>query len=75
MMQAKRISRIGTVRRGMRGQLTFEAEFESPPTDYDVTQAQIKAGFDPAGYGGPYDIRKMNPEGTIVRFRCASTCD
>lgn len=43
----------------------------------EVRDLQIKAGYHPAGYSGPWDIRReTEPDGTITHhWACAASCD
>ncbi len=55
----------------------FEALFDSHPSSDEVAEAQEKAGFHPAGYGGPFNVHETStPEGNKkVTFECWHTCD
>lgn len=55
--------------------LTFQAEFDSVPSTQDIQQAQIKAGYHPCGYGGPFHIANAGCEGRKVTFACNDSCD
>jgi hypothetical protein len=38
----------------------YEATFTEEPTDEDVRDAQNSLGYNTAGYGGPYNIRRTH---------------
>jgi hypothetical protein len=56
----------------------FTATFKERPLPRDVVIAQIVAGYDPAGYGGPcLEKEELEPSGEqwIVTFHCSDNCD
>jgi len=58
----------------------FVARFDSPPTDEEVAAAQNGAGYNPAGYGGPWDVKTKEVETSDGKqfettFTCSSSCD
>ena len=56
--------------------LFFEAVFDSKPTDADICEAQIKAGYHPGGYGSPRQIRiKEVGDCFTSTWCCHANCD
>jgi hypothetical protein len=54
----------------------FVATFKEEPNNQDVAIAQNKAGYHPAGYGGPYIGKTVQDNGKwIVTFHCHDNCD
>lgn len=57
----------------------FSATFSGDPTDAEVMEAQKKAGYHPAGYGGPYRVEKSpgapGSGHTVVLWECSGSCD
>ena len=57
--------------------------FNSTPSTDNVSQAQIKAGYNPGGYGGPDHIKIDEVDiadgqlGTVfvARWSCCANCD
>lgn len=45
-------------------------------TDEEVKDLQLKAGFHPAGYGGPWQIdRVVRNKINVTSWHCAGSCD
>ena len=55
----------------------FRAVFETTPTRDEIADAQLKAGFHPCGYGGPWDVvRRYDDDGScVVTWNCSGSCD
>lgn len=60
-----------------KNRVTFKATFEGIPLSNEVTEAQQKAGYHPAGYGGPMSIVSVPiGEGKYeTTFECFDSCD
>lgn len=73
MATLKSVRRLGTD--GYR-YAKFEAMFDREPTRQEVTEAQLEAGYHPAGYGPPHSIVSV-PRGNevVTTFQCAGSCD
>ncbi len=55
----------------------FVAVFRGRPTPKDISDAQIRAGYHPCGYGGPYQTTVTDRgDGTFrARWNSSGTCD
>jgi hypothetical protein len=41
-----------------------------------IVEQQIKLGYHPAGYGGPYDIKQeQRGDKVIITWKCSDNCD
>jgi len=55
--------------------LIFELVGDTIPTDLEVTAAQLRGGYHPEGYGGPWDIQHYRRDGKIVtQWWCSDSC-
>lgn len=59
-----------------RNRLVFNADFDSAPDKGDIAEAQIQAGYHPAGYGGPWDIA-ITQHGNVfsAQWSCSNSCE
>lgn len=61
------------------GDIVFTARFSGGrPTAEEVAAAQLAAGYHPAGYGGPWDVKTaeaVTPGEWVATFQCADSCD
>lgn len=68
------IDKVEKTRRGNK--VEFKATFDLHPTDEDIENAQQKAGYHSAGYGGPSGIvRNVVANGVVVRWWCFASSD
>lgn len=73
MIRGVKISRYGS---GIAGRVLFEGVSDREPTEDEIQQAQIEAGYHPAGYGGPWYVCFEEEKGEWkVRWTCAGSCD
>ena len=69
--------RASNVTRNFSGSmLVFRADFDASPDKSDIAEAQIQAGYHPAGYGGPWDI-KIEQHGNVysAQWSCSNSCE
>ncbi len=71
------VKKTGQIGYSISGRCFFEAIFENEPTAQEVCEAQIKAGYHPSGYDGPWNISqsKTNDGKYLVKFSCSASCD
>lgn len=54
----------------------YEAVFDKEPNSEEITEAQVKLGYDPRGYGGPFNIRQSKEKTHyIVQWSSFASCD
>lgn len=54
----------------------YELRTPHAPSRDTLVEAQIAAGFHPAGYGGPYDVSSREDNGEILTtWTSSSSCD
>ncbi len=54
----------------------FRASFTEEPTHSDIFEAQVKAGYHPNGYDGPWVVSKEEKEGHwLAQWSCSASCD
>jgi hypothetical protein len=54
----------------------FEMRTDVPPSTAQVTESQLRCGYHPCGYGGPYHIDTNKVDGVYVTvWECAGSCD
>jgi len=71
-----KVSRIGQTGYRTCDDIIFEAVFDSDPTDEDISEAQMIAGYHPGGYGGPRSItKKQLLDCFVVTWCCYASCD
>ena len=54
------------------GSVYFKVETDQELSKTQLAELQLKAGYHPGGYGGPYNIGKT-PEG--YTWECFNSCD
>lgn len=65
---------VKVVKRGFSGKNTYVARFDCQPSKDDLADAQIRAGFHPAGYGEPMNVA-LSPSKTMARWESWSCAD
>jgi hypothetical protein len=55
----------------------FKMISDETPTREEVAASQIRCGYHPAGYDGPWDIKteKDTENNFVTTWRCAGSCD
>lgn len=54
----------------------FELVTDDKPSPREVSDSQIRLGYHPAGYGGPYRIdSRETMNGWVTIWECSGSCD
>lgn len=59
-----------------RNERRFEMVTDEKPTYEDISAAQLRLGYHPAGYAGPWDIKsEKDGENWKTTWGCAHSCE
>lgn len=73
VISEKRTGRTGSLGRGY---VQFELRSGSEPSMQDVADSQVRCGYNPAGYGGPYRVKTVKEDDVYVTtWECSGSCD
>jgi hypothetical protein len=77
MANLKEVKKLHSTGNSVSSRIYFEATFDGEPTNEEIAQAQIKASYHPAGYGGPMVGERVDMgDGTWrISFACFASCD